>query len=88
MNATPSYSIKDTRIQLSHLIDKVAIANRQFIITKFGKPKAMLIPVKADKRQLKRGRLPGFGAWATRKDMRNSAEWVEKIRDSWSKRNE
>lgn len=87
MNTAQSYSIKETRIQLSRLIDEVSITNRQFIITKFGKPKAMLIPIKADE-----GKSPisgleaGFGIWADRKDIKNSAKWVAKLRHRMSNR--
>lgn len=38
-------SVKDTRDNLAELLEQVAIANKQFVITKFGKPKARLSPV-------------------------------------------
>lgn len=90
MNTAQSFSIKETRIKLSQLVDEVAIANRQFIITKFGKPRAMLIPIRADGKDVrsKTKKLPGFGAWADRKDITDSAAWVAKIRHKWSKRYE
>lgn len=88
MNTLQSYSIKETREQLSHLIDQVAIANKQFLITKFGKPKAMLTPVVSIKKQNKRkkGLLVSFGAWKDRTDIKDSAKWVSDIRHRMSKR--
>jgi hypothetical protein len=35
---------------------------------------------------LSAGPLPGFGMWADRKDMEDSADWVNKQRDAWQKR--
>jgi prevent-host-death family protein len=40
-----SVSIKETRNNLSELIDRVALAKEAFVVTKFGKPKALLISV-------------------------------------------
>lgn len=75
MNNTQRISIRDAREQLSYYIDQVAIAEKQFIITKFGKPKALLTPIdlsvpkdKAD------GLKKSFGAWKKRKDIQSSAQ--------------
>ena len=38
-------SVKDTRNNLAELLEQVAISKRQFVITKFGKPKARLVPM-------------------------------------------
>lgn len=38
-------SVKDARDNLAELLEQVAIANKQFVITKFGKPKAKLTSV-------------------------------------------
>ena len=38
-------SVKDTRDNLAELLEQVAVAQKQFVITKFGKPKARLVPM-------------------------------------------
>ena len=81
-------SIKETRAQLSRLVEEVAIAKKRFIITKFGKPKAMMIPTGLKEIQITRGvNLAGFGMWKGRQDMKDSAKWVTNIRKQWSLRN-
>lgn len=40
-----SISVKDTRENLSEILELVAGGNHSFIITKFGKPKAQIVPV-------------------------------------------
>ncbi|MBI4991443.1 type II toxin-antitoxin system Phd/YefM family antitoxin [Candidatus Gottesmanbacteria bacterium] len=88
MNNLQSFSIKETREQLSHLIDQVAIAHRQFLITKFGKPKAMLTPIVSLSQQNKKkeGLLVSFGAWKNRIDIKDSAKWVSDLRHQMSSR--
>ena len=82
-------SIKDTRNNLAELIEKVAIGKKTFIITKFGKPKAQIVPLKKTMRKNKNIiKLPGFGMWADREDMKDSAKWVAKIRSQWKSRYE
>lgn len=81
-------SIKDTRNQLADLINQVDFNGREFIISKFGKPKAMLTPLRVGTIAKKTSRkpLPGFGAWKNRKDIVNSADWVTNQRKKWSNR--
>lgn len=89
MNGLQSYSIKETREQLSSLIDQVAIANKSFMITKFGKPRAILAPVEADEKVFsarKRAILETSGVWKNRKDIKDSAKWVAKLRHRMSSR--
>lgn len=87
MQVAQKYSIKDTRDQLSELVDQVAIGRRQFIITKFGKPKAMLIPIQEETIDERRNRLlAGFGMWKDRKDIKDSAKWVANLRKRMSTR--
>ncbi len=89
MNGLLSYSIKETREQLSSLIDQVAIAKKSFMINKFGKPKAMVTPVLADKKTIsarKAGILATAGAWKHRTDIQDTAKWVENIRHRMSSR--
>ena len=80
--------IKDTRNQLADLINQVDVGGKSFVITKFGKPKAMLVPVVGDirLRSARRQPLPGFGMWANREDMKDPEQWVRKIRSQWSRR--
>lgn len=81
-------SIKDTRDKIAELVNQVDIAKKQFIITKFGKPKAMLTPVVSFPKQKrkKNGLLAGFGAWKKRKDIKDSAIWVSDLRHRMSNR--
>ena len=80
-------SVKDTRDNLAELLEQVAISGQQFVITKFGKPKAKLSPVEEKIRTKKTmGNLPGFGMWADRKDIKDSGEWVTRVRKSWATR--
>lgn len=84
----PTVSVKDTRENIAELINQVDIAGKEFIITKFGKPKAMLVPVTGKGNRKRKGdKLPGFGAWANRKNIDNSIIWIDRIRNNWSKRN-
>ena len=86
-------SIKDFRDKLAQLVEEVAIAGKQIEITKFGKPKAMLIPINSFKNKIKKKKpidvkkLPGFGMWKNRKDMKDPAKWVHDLRVKESTRN-
>ena len=82
-------SIKQTRDRLAEIVNQVAISKKLFVITKFGKPKALIVPI--DKLFLdkqKNEKLPGFGMWGKHKDMQDSNIWVAKQRQKWTKRNE
>ena len=80
-------TIKDLRNNLAQYIDEVAIAKSMIEITKFGKPKARIIPVIAEKNSAKNmGILSSFGAWKSRKNIKNSAQWVDKLRKRTSSR--
>lgn len=89
MKYDQTYSIKETRERLSSLIEEVAIAKKRFIITKFGKPKAIVSPVldqaNARKKQTE-DILATAGAWKHRKDIKNSAKWVAELRHRMSSR--
>lgn len=80
--------IKDTRNQLADLINQVDVAGRSFIITKFGKPKAMLGPVQSTPAKASARQLPSFGAWKHRTDVGDSEVWVRKLRKKMSSRYE
>lgn len=80
-------STKELRDNLSEILERVAIGGQTFIVSKFGKKKAMISPVvekrTASKKQgIKRDlrSLPAYGMWKDRKDMADSAAWVRKMR--------
>ena len=87
---TQTIPIKETRANLADLINQVAVGGTSFIITKFGKPKAMLVPVLSDvnRRSGRSRKLPGFCIWAKREDMKDPDKWVRKIRSQWNRRYE
>lgn len=86
MNGLQTISIKDAREQFSDLVNQVAIAKKQFVITKFGKPRAKVVPID-EKKTKKRfsGLEASFGAWKDRTDIKDSAKWVAKQRKKWNR---
>lgn len=81
---------KELRENLSEIIEEAAIGKKQFIVTKFDKPKAVIIPLEKS-RFFKRGdvefkKLSGFGMWRARKDIEDSSDWVRKLRERQSRR--
>lgn len=87
MQSINRITIKQTREQLAQIIEEVAIAKRSYLITKFNKPKAMLIPVETE-RVAKRGSglSASFGVWSSKKEIKNSAEWTKNLRKKMSSR--
>ena len=84
---TQLVSIKDTRNKLAEIVDKVAIGQETFIITKFGKPKARIVPISdSTTKTYTSGIEKSFGAWAKRDDIKNTAEWAAKLRSKMSSR--
>lgn len=76
---TQIISIKDARNKLAEVINEVAIGGNIYLVTKFGKPKAMIVPitkVEAQKSVLEET----FGAWKERKDIKNTSKWVSALR--------
>lgn len=89
MNGLQTVSIREAREQFSEFVNQVAIAHKQFVITKFGKPKAILSPVIADDKAFaarEKAILETAGAWEHRKDIKDSAKWVAKLRHRMSSR--
>lgn len=82
---TQLVSIKDTRDRLAEIIDLVALKDDVFVVTKFGKPKAMIVPIKEGTKDLSWIEA-GSGAWSNRKDIKNSAEWARNMRVKMSTR--
>lgn len=84
-------SIKQTRDNLAELIEQVAIGKKTFIITKFGKPKARIMPIKdidtkSDSESRRKTLEETFGVWKNRKDIKNSTSWVARLRHKMSSR--
>ena len=82
---TQLISIKDTRNRLAEIINRVSIAGDEFVVTKFGQPKAMIMPmskINAQKAVLEET----FGAWRNRTDIKNRGKWVREIRTKLSVR--
>lgn len=76
-------TIRDTRNRLADVINQVAVAGDTFVITKFGEPKAMIVPVSKAKSQTS-ALEETFGAWKGRKDIKDTAKWVAKLRGQMS----
>jgi len=82
-------TIKETRNNLAELIEKVALTKESFLVTKFGKPKALIVSVDLlDKKNDAKIAIlrKTSGLWAGRKEMKNSSFWVSKLRKKQSSR--
>lgn len=79
-------SIQDARNDLANLVAQTAIAGRQFMITKYGNPSAMLVPVKKGVNKKLSGLDAAFGLWKDRKDIKDTAKWVADLRTKMSLR--
>ena len=80
-------SIKDTRNNLANIIDQVAIGQNTFVITKFGKPRAMIIPV-SGKKVSTPDLDESFGTWSKKTDITDTTAWVTDLRMKMSTRND
>lgn len=85
-----SFSIKQTRENLAELVEKAALTKSSFIITKFGKPKAAIVPLSEDMlpKNQKKLRTQAKGLWKDRTDMKNSADWVSNLRQKQNQRSQ
>lgn len=79
-------SIQDARNDFANLVAQTAIAGRQFVITKFGKPSAMLVPVQKRTNKKLSGLDAAFGLWKDRKDIKDTAKWAANLRTKMSLR--
>ena len=87
MDNQTNFSIKATRDNLSHLVDQANLNQKTFIITKFGRPKAILAPLPQPKEKLPKLNLKLIkGLWADRIDITDSAKWVADLRTSQNSR--
>lgn len=76
-------SIQEIRSNLSEIVERTALTDEQFIITRFGKPKARISGLK---HQMKEDSQPNqrkqkaiealSGIWEDRDDIKDSAQWV------------
>jgi prevent-host-death family protein len=81
-------TVKETRDNLSEIIDQAYIGKKSFLITKFGKPKAMILPVRPVKKAKKINKKDKegifksvFGIWKDRWPTdKSSVEIVEELR--------
>lgn len=76
-------TVKYLRDNLAEIIDEAAIAKKSFVVTKFGKQKVAIVPIKdikVKKKKVDFGKLPAFGMWKDREDMKDSAQWVSDLR--------
>lgn len=78
-------SIKDVRNRLADVVAGVEMRGDEVVITKFGKPRAIIVPFNK-KKALKSALDESFGIWKDRKDMKDSAKWVREMRDKTSLR--
>lgn len=81
---TQIVSVKDTRNKLAEIINQVEIEEDIFVITKFGKPKAMIVPISKINVLNTSGLEESFGAWAGREDIKDSSKWTEAMRAKMS----
>jgi prevent-host-death family protein len=79
-----SVSIKEARENFSEIVERAAIGGESFVVTKFGKSKAIIAPFtgvrKSNDRNRKRALEDTKGAWSGRKDIKDAAEWVAELR--------
>lgn len=83
---TQTLSIKDTRDKLADILNQVSVAGDMFVITKFGKPTAMIVPVTPNKLGNSAGIEESFGGWKGKKDIKETNSWVSDLRTKMSKR--
>ena len=73
-------SLKEARDRFSELIERAALVRETFMVTKFDRPKAMIVPVEeelSEKKQSGRDALNNFiGIWKNRRDIIDGSRWV------------
>jgi antitoxin (DNA-binding transcriptional repressor) of toxin-antitoxin stability system len=83
-------TVADLRDQLSQIIDQTTFTHQRFLVTKFNKPRALIIPIpnhqKTTHKQPDFKTLPGFGLWKNRSDIKNSVSWSQSVRHQQSLR--
>jgi len=81
-------STKELRDNLSEVLERVAIGRQNFLVSKFGKKKALIVPVIADLslKKIDFKQLSAFGVWKKRADIKNASAWTTKLRAKQSQR--
>jgi prevent-host-death family protein len=87
-------TIKEARDNFSEIIEKVAIGGESFVVTKFGKLKAKISPLKQIEDQPYQASDEEYmqiledtkGMWQDRKDIKDTNEWLNKLREEQSSR--
>lgn len=82
-------SVKETRDKLSELLERVAIGKESFVITKFNKPKAVIMPVAEvamAEQNVRRAVTALAGVWEKSRDVKDGASWVANRRRRESSR--
>lgn len=82
---TQTVSIKEARNNLADIVARVEMAGDEVVITKFGKPRAMVVPIRK-MHVAGEGLDEAFGIWKDRKDIKSTAKWVRELRDKTSLR--
>ena len=88
MQTFNTVTTKELRNNLAEVLEQVAIGKKSFVVSKFGKKKALLIPFEQDQKltSSQLSKHPARGIWKNRTDIESSGKWVAKIRLSQSKR--
>ena len=85
MQNLQSISTKELRDNLAEILERVAIGQQSFEVYKFGTIKAVINPPQIKAKQKRKvihfRKLPAFGIWKDREDMKDPVEWVKKIRE-------
>lgn len=84
-NMAQMMSIKETRDKLADVINQVAVSGDTIVVTKFGRPKAMIVPVTTTQ-TTKSVLEETSGIWKSRKDIKSSAQWTVSLRAKMSAR--
>jgi len=89
MQNLQSISTKELRDNLAEILERVAIGQQSFEVYKFGTIKAVINPPQIKAKQKRKvihfRKLPAFGIWKDREDMKDPVEWVKKIREKNSR---
>jgi prevent-host-death family protein len=93
MQTTHPITTKELRDNLAEILERVAIGKQTFIVSKFGRQKAKIVPLSskaeeggetAKKTDLRKSSF--YGMWKDRADMKDSATWVSELRKKQSLR--
>lgn len=69
---------------MADVLEKVAIGGDSFVVSKFGREKAMIGPVRIQRKKSQKkvdfSKLAAYGMWQDRKDIKDTAKWVADLR--------